>query len=64
MKNTEIIINKNQIKKAIIPIAGLWSRFLPITKSVWKEMLNIVDKPVIHYILEECLNSELKKLFS
>ncbi len=50
------------ITKAIIPIAGLWSRFLPITKSVWKEMLNIVNKPVIHYIFEECANSWINEI--
>jgi len=50
------------ITKAIIPIAGLWTRFLPITKSVWKEMLNIIDKPVIHYIFEECVNSWIKEI--
>ena len=50
------------IKKAIIPIAGLWSRFLPITKSVWKEMLNIIDKPVVHYILEECIDSWINEV--
>ena len=51
-----------KIKKAIIPIAGLWSRFLPITKSVWKEMLNIIDKPVIHYIFEECVKSWIEEI--
>lgn len=50
------------IKKAIIPIAGLWTRFLPITKSVWKEMLNIINKPVIHYIFEECVNSWINEI--
>lgn len=60
-KNKNNIVNLKQIKKAIIPIAGLGSRFLPITKSVWKEMLNIIDKPVIHYIFEECVNSWIEE---
>ncbi|MBC7086485.1 MAG: UTP--glucose-1-phosphate uridylyltransferase GalU [Methanomethylovorans sp.] len=45
------------IKKAIIPAAGLGTRFLPVTKSMPKEMLPIIDKPVIHYVVEEAINS-------
>ena len=41
------------IRKAIIPAAGLGTRFLPVTKSMPKEMLPIIDKPVIHYVVEE-----------
>ncbi len=41
------------IKKAIIPVAGFGTRFLPITKTVPKTMLPILDKPVIHYLVEE-----------
>ncbi|MGI6003897.1 MAG: UTP--glucose-1-phosphate uridylyltransferase GalU [Christensenellales bacterium] len=44
-----------QIKKAVIPAAGLGVRFLPATKSVPKEMLPIVDKPTIQYIVEEAV---------
>lgn len=46
-----------KITKAVIPVAGLGTRFLPITKSVPKEMLPIVDKPTLSYIIEECINS-------
>ena len=46
----------NKIKKAIIPAAGLGTRFLPITKAVPKPMLSVLDKPTIQYIAEE-LNS-------
>ena len=46
----------NKIKKAIIPAAGLGTRFLPITKAVPKPMLSVLDKPTIQYITEE-LNS-------
>ena len=45
------------IKKAVIPIAGFCTRFLPITKSIPKEMIPILDKPTIHYIVEEAVNS-------
>lgn len=44
----------NKVKKVIIPVAGLGTRFLPATKSLAKEMLPIVDKPIIQYLLEEC----------
>lgn len=43
-----------KIKKAVIPVAGLGTRMLPITKAIPKEMLPIVDKPMIQYIVEEC----------
>ena len=43
------------VKKAVIPAAGLGTRFLPATKTVPKEMLPIVDKPIILYNIEECI---------
>ena len=43
------------VKKAVIPAAGLGTRFLPVTKSMPKEMLPIIDKPVIHYVVEEAI---------
>ena len=46
-----------KIKKAVIPAAGLGTRFLPWSKSMPKEMLPIVDKPVIQYVIEEAVNS-------
>lgn len=48
---------KPKITKAVIPVAGLGTRFLPITKSVPKEMLPIVDKPTLSYIIDECIDS-------
>lgn len=45
------------IRKAIIPAAGLGTRFLPVTKSMPKEMLPIIDKPVIHYVVEEAIDA-------
>ena len=44
-----------QLRKVVIPAAGLGTRFLPATKAVPKEMLPIVDKPTLQYIVEEAL---------
>ena len=46
-----------KVTKAVIPAAGLGTRVLPATKSMPKEMLPIVDKPAIQYIVEEAVNS-------
>ncbi len=43
--------------KAIIPAAGMGTRFLPLTKSQPKEMLPVVDKPVIQYVVEEAVSA-------
>lgn len=51
-----------QVKKAIIPAAGLGTRFLPATKAMPKEMLPIVDKPTIQYIVEEAIQSGIEDL--
>ena len=48
---------QKQIRKAVIPAAGYGTRFLPVTKAIPKEMIPIVDKPVIQYIVEEALQS-------
>lgn len=50
------------VKKAIIPAAGLGTRFLPATKAVAKEMLPIVDKPTIQFIVEEALKSGIEDI--
>ncbi|MGX4668311.1 UTP--glucose-1-phosphate uridylyltransferase GalU [Cerasibacillus sp. JNUCC 74] len=50
------------IKKAIIPAAGLGTRFLPATKAMPKEMLPIVDKPTIQYIIEEAVQSGIEDI--
>ncbi len=50
------------IKKAVIPVAGLGTRFLPATKAQPKEMLPIVDKPVIQYIVEEAVKAGIKQI--
>ena len=46
-----------KIKKAVIPAAGLGTRFLPVTKSMPKEMLPIIDTPAIHYVVKEAIDS-------
>ena len=50
------------IKKAVIPAAGFGTRFLPVTKSVCKEMLPIVDKPTLLYIIEEAVASGIEDI--
>src|SRR5450830_390904 len=52
----------NQIKKAVFPVAGLGSRFLPATKAQPKEMLPIVDKPLIQYAVEEAVAAGITDL--
>jgi UTP--glucose-1-phosphate uridylyltransferase len=51
-----------KVKKAIIPAAGLGTRFLPVTKAQPKEMLPIVDKPTIQYIIEEAVASGIEEI--
>ena len=51
-----------RIRKAVIPAAGLGTRFLPATKAMAKEMLPIVDKPTIQYIVEEILDSGIDEI--
>jgi len=53
---------KNKITKVIIPAAGFGTRFLPATKAQPKEMLPIVDKPVIQYVVEEAVASGVKDI--
>jgi UTP--glucose-1-phosphate uridylyltransferase len=48
-----------KITKAVIPVAGLGTRFLPATKTVPKEMLPIVDKPTLLYIMEEIVAADI-----
>jgi len=50
------------IKKAVIPAAGLGTRFLPVTKSMPKEMLPLIDKPVIQFVVEEAIVSGIEDI--
>jgi UTP--glucose-1-phosphate uridylyltransferase len=51
-----------KIRKAVIPAAGFGTRFLPQTKAMPKEMLPVVDKPVIQYVVEECVASGIEDI--
>ena len=53
---------KSSIRKAIIPVAGLGTRFLPATKAQPKEMLPIIDKPIIQYLVEEAVDSGISNV--
>jgi UTP--glucose-1-phosphate uridylyltransferase len=50
-------MNRKEVRKAVFPAAGLGTRFLPATKAIAKEMLPLVDKPIIQYGVEEALGS-------
>ncbi|GAB4346584.1 MAG: UTP--glucose-1-phosphate uridylyltransferase GalU [Desulfobulbaceae bacterium] len=52
----------SRIRKAVIPVAGLGTRFLPATKAIPKEMLTIVDRPTIQYIVEEVVASGIDQV--
>ena len=51
-----------EIKKAVIPAAGLGTRFFPITKSVPKELLPILDRPALHYVVAEALDAGITEI--
>ncbi len=51
-----------QVKKAVFPVAGLGTRFLPATKSTPKEMLPLIDKPLVQYVVEEAVASGIEQV--
>jgi UTP--glucose-1-phosphate uridylyltransferase len=51
-----------RVRKAVLPAAGLGTRFLPATKAQPKEMLSIVDKPLVQYVVEECVASGIEHI--
>ena len=51
-----------KITKAVIPVAGLGTRMLPATKEIPKELLPILDKPIIQYIVEEAVNAGISEI--
>lgn len=55
-------MKKNKISKAVFPVAGLGTRFLPATKASPKEMLPIVDKPLIQYAVEEAIDAGITEM--
>jgi UTP-glucose-1-phosphate uridylyltransferase len=52
----------SQVKKAVIPAAGLGTRFFPATKTIPKEMLPVVDKPIILYVIEEAIQAGIEDI--
>jgi UTP--glucose-1-phosphate uridylyltransferase len=54
--------SRNKVRKAVLPAAGLGTRFLPATKAQPKEMLTVVDKPQIQYVVEECVASGIEHI--
>lgn len=63
MKNSwQLVMASDKIRKAVIPAAGLGSRFYPLTRAQPKEMLPVLDKPVIHYVVEEAVQSGLDEI--
>ncbi|MGF1758930.1 UTP--glucose-1-phosphate uridylyltransferase GalU [Photobacterium sagamiensis] len=54
--------NTSPVRKAVIPVAGLGTRMLPATKAIPKEMLPIVDKPLIQYVVNECVAAGIKEI--
>ena len=54
--------NRGTINKAVIPVAGLGTRFLPATKAMPKELLPIIDKPLIQYATEEAIAAGIDTL--
>lgn len=53
---------KKKVRKAVIPVAGLGTRFLPATKAIPKEMIPIIDVPMIQYIVEEAVQSGIEEV--
>ncbi len=60
--SSEAMEESPEIKKAIIPIAGMGTRFLPLSLAVSKEFFPLVDKPIIQYIIEEVKNSGINEI--
>ncbi|HAI09159.1 MAG: UTP--glucose-1-phosphate uridylyltransferase, partial [Planctomyces sp.] len=50
------------VRTAVIPAAGLGTRFLPVTKSVPKELLPILDKPMLQYVVEEAAEAGIERV--
>lgn len=55
-------MSKHKVRKAVIPVAGLGTRMLPATKAIPKEMLPIVDKPLIQYVVNECVAAGITEI--
>lgn len=62
MYNYNTVKKGRKITKAVIAVAGYGTRFLPATKNIPKQMLPIIDKPIIHHVVEECVASGIKDI--
>jgi UTP--glucose-1-phosphate uridylyltransferase len=58
----EAVMSQKKIRKAVFPVAGLGTRFLPATKSVPKELLPIVDRPLIQYAVDEAREAGIEQM--
>ena len=59
-KPTETCHSTKRIRKAVFPVAGLGTRFLPATKAMPKEMLTVVDRPVIQHVVDEARDAGIE----
>src|SRR5271157_5401022 len=59
-ESARMMDHPKKVRKAVLPVAGLGTRFLPATKAMPKEMLPVVDKPLIQYAVEECIASGIE----
>src|SRR5271165_4537279 len=57
-----MLVMSKKVRKAVIPAAGFGTRFLPATKAMPKEMLPIVDKPVIQYVVEDAISAGIEDI--
>lgn len=57
-----MVATKTKVTKAVIPVAGLGTRMLPATKAIPKEMLPLVDKPLIQYVVNECIAAGITEI--
>lgn len=61
-ESVQAMSKTNKVRKAVIPVAGLGTRMLPATKAIPKEMLPVVDKPLIQYVVQECIAAGIKEI--
>lgn len=57
-----MVVTSTTVRKAVIPVAGLGTRMLPATKAIPKEMLPLVDKPLIQYVVNECIMAGIEEI--
>ncbi len=51
-----------RIKKAVFPVAGFGTRMLPASKTIPKEMITLIDRPLIHYVVKEAIDSGIEQI--